>query len=76
LCANSGRLSGDETRIILADDDDISFRDVMPDNARGLDAVHAWHRDIHENHIRPKRTSHLDSLQTIDGLAADCPLRM
>ncbi len=76
LCANSGRLSGDETRIILADDDDISFRDVVPDNARRLDAIHARHGDVHQNQIRPKRTSLLDSLQAIDSLTADCPLRM
>src|SRR3954466_14067902 len=76
LCLNSGGLSGHETRIILADDDDISFREVVPDNARRLDAIHARHGDVHQNQIRAKRTSLLDSLQAVDSLTADCPVRM
>jgi hypothetical protein len=59
---------------ILANDDDLGFREFASNNPSCLKAVHPRHRDVHQDDVWSKTPRFLKSLESIHCFAAYVPI--
>jgi hypothetical protein len=60
--------------IVLADHNDLGFRDFSPNDTGGFCAIHSRHRHIHQNDIRAQGFRLLNRVEPIHRLTANQPL--
>ena len=64
-------LRADDRWIVLADDDDFCLGQLPPNDARGLQAVHARHADVHEDDVGAELSIFFDGGHAAGGLTAN-----
>ena len=57
--------------VVLAENDDLNLRMKIANFADGLEAIHAGHAEIHDNHVRMETLRLQDGFVTVSSLAAD-----
>lgn len=64
------------TGIMLGDDEDFDFWQLLVNASRGLYTIQVRHGNIHEDHIRPEIKGLFNRVPSIDCLAAHNPSRV
>jgi hypothetical protein len=72
-CADLSRLVGDDFGIVLTHEDDVGAGDLAAKDARGVEAIHPGHADIHEDQVGICGASEFDGLLAVAGFTADFP---
>src|ERR1017187_5900782 len=55
--------------VVHGEEDHLGFGSFLANLARGLEAAHAGHADVHENDIGPRLPRHRDRIQRVGGFA-------